>query len=286
MLPIRHFSDLYRFMDNPYDLLKAPFYIMALYKSEHNVFREFIMSQFIKIHHQTQDIAFIVCDTPPEGWNEREDAQYYEKLVGKDYKPLLDDYEINIIAKYMDVPINALPCLVFFDDILKHTFNCFSFAGKTMTSIESFFETLLEIAAMYSYQGKNFVNTMIKLRHQFPDFNVFLDWDETNRIPNRVSNARDDIYYYRSPEGKNKPNKKPRKLSPLQIAKQCCQARAQQIWAKNPDISITAMTERSEVLFCFDEYNTRQVKPRTIHYWINELAPPEVRKSGRRPNKR
>ena len=172
MVPIRNFSDISTFMRNDYGLIEAPFYIMALYKSEHKEFRQYILSEFIRIHHHTQDISFIVCDQPPDGWKEREDAQYYEKLVGDDYKPQLNDFEIEMVCGYMDIPVEALPCLVCFTDIKKYSFNCFSFSKKPMDKITKFFDSLLEKTAKFTFQNMNFVNTMIELRKEFSDCGI------------------------------------------------------------------------------------------------------------------
>ena len=184
-------------MEKDYGLIASPFNIMALYKSEHHEFRKYLINQFIRIHHQTQDIVFVVCDSPPDGWNEREDAQYYTKLVGDSYNPQINDFEIDIICRYMDIPIEALPCVVSFKDVTRYSFNCFSFRNISQDRIDMFFSYMLEKTSMFTFQNLDFVDMMIQLRKEFPDCSMWVDWDSNNIVSKRLKAASDDIQNYR-----------------------------------------------------------------------------------------
>ena len=282
MVPIRNFSDISTFMRNDYGLANTPFNIMALYKSEHKEYRQYILSEFIRIHHQTQNISFIVCDQPPDGWKEREDAQYYEKLVGNDYKPQLNDFEIDVICRYMDIPLEALPCVICFNDITRYSFNCFSFSQVKIPRIKLFFNSLLEKTAMFSFQSMDYIDTMIKLRKEFPDCGIYIKWQRDNVVQNRLTKANEDINFYRSPEGQGLESKPLRKLTPLQIVKQSCQAKAQQLWKKKPHMTIEALIHDPAFLSCFDGTTIQRKTSRTLRDWIKEFCPD--RTPGRRPN--
>jgi len=282
MVPIRNFSDISTFMKNDYGLVDTPFNIMALYKSEHKEYRQYILTEFIKIHELTLDISFIVCDQPPDGWKEREDAQYYEKLVGDDYKPQLNDFEIDVVCRYMDIPLEALPCVVCFNNIKNESFNCFSFSQVEIPRVKSFFNSLLEKTAMFSFQAKEFVRTMMELRKEFPDCGIFIKWQRDNIIENRLAEANNDIRFYRSPEGQGLQGKPLRKLTPLQIVKQSCQAKAQQLWKKKPHLTIEALIHDPAFLSCFDGTSIDRRESRTLRDWVKEFCPD--RTPGRRPN--
>jgi len=282
MVPIRNFSDISTFMKCDIGLIEAPFYIMALYKSEHKEYRQFILSEFIKIHHQTQDISFIVCDQPPDGWKEREDAQYYERLVGDDYKPQLNDFEIEVICDYMEIPVEALPCIVCFASISKYSFNTFSFAKSSISEVTEFFNSLLEKTAKFSYQEMSFVDVMIQLRKEFKKCNVFARYDKHNIIQSRLENANNQIKSYPLREGQIFIEKPLRKLTPLQIVRQSCQAKAQQMWKKNPSMTIEALVHDPDFLSCFEGTTIQRKKTRTLREWVKEFCPD--RSPGRRAN--
>ncbi|MGD9733143.1 MAG: hypothetical protein AB7U45_13265, partial [Desulfamplus sp.] len=197
MFPIRNFSDIFTFKENCNSFATTPFNIIALYKSEHEEFRKYILNQFNRIHHQTQNISFILCDEPPDGWRERPDAYYYRQLVGEEYHPQLNDFEIDIICRYMDIPTETLPCVVCFQDLTKYSFNCFSFRSINQYRIDRFFNSMLEKTAMFTYQNMDFISTMIQLRREFPDCSIKIDWDRANIIENRLANAGNDIQNYR-----------------------------------------------------------------------------------------
>lgn len=282
MLPIRNFSDISTFMEKDYGLVNTPFNIMALYRSEHKEYRQYILSEFIKIHELTLDISFIVCDQPPDGWIEREDAQYYQKLVGDDYRPQLNDFEIEVVCRYMDIPLEALPCVVCFNDITRYSFNCFSFSKVEIRTIKLFFDSLLEKTAMFSFQSMDYTDTMIKLRREFPNCGIYIKWDRDNIIENRLKEANNDIRFYRSPEGQGLQAKPLRKLTPLQIVKQSCQAKAQQLWRQKPDMTIEALIHDTAFLSCFDGTSIDRRKSRTLRDWVKDFCPD--RTPGRRPN--
>jgi len=197
MFPIRNFSDIFTFKENCHSFATTPFNIIALYKSEHYEFREYILDQFNQIHHQTQNISFILCDKPPDGWRERKDTYYYRQLVGEEYHPQLNDFEIDIICRYMDIPTEALPCIVCFQNLTRYSFNCFSFRNISQDRIAKFFSSMLEKTAMFTYQNMDFINTMIQLRREFPNCSINITWDRTNIIENRLTNAGNDIQNYR-----------------------------------------------------------------------------------------
>ncbi|MGD9824840.1 hypothetical protein [Desulfobacter sp.] len=204
MLPIRNFSDIIGFMKTYQRLIAPPFNIIILYKTEHMEFRQYIIRQFEKIHHETQNISCIIVDTPPITWTTTKDYKEYFEIVGNDYKPALNDFEVDMICRYMDIPAESLPCLVCFKNIEKHNFNCFSFSSSSMDEIRDFFDSFLEKTSMYSHQGREYVRTMIELGKEFPKCRKFIDWNRNNPIETRLSTALNAIEDYR----------KPRKLTP------------------------------------------------------------------------
>jgi hypothetical protein len=281
MFPIKNFSDIVEFMNSDQRFNHAPFNTIILYKTDHTEFRQHILEQFERIHHQTQNISCIIVDTPPINWTEKEDYQDYLETVGNDYQPVLNDFEVEMICKYMDISAESLPCVVCFNDIKQYNFNCFSFSNVDMTIVKAFFDSFLEKTAMHSYQKKYFVNTMIQLRTEFPDCQTFMGWDQSNPIVTRLRNALDDIDFYRSVEGQSIEQKKPRKLTPLQIVKNCCREVARLFWADNPDMTISAIIHSEEFQECFDGSGVDTRTDRTLRSWISEIEHND--KPGRRP---
>lgn len=193
MFPIKNFSDIVAFMQTDQRFAEAPFNTIILYKTNHTEFRQYIIGQFERIHHETQNISCIIVDAPPIGWTSRDDYKEYLETVGNDYKPVLNDFEVEMICRYMDIPAESLPTLVCFNNIKNYNFNCFSFSNTDMTIVSSFFDSFLEKAAMHTYQRKTFVNTMIELRKEFPECGIFIDWDTSNSVETRINNADHEI---------------------------------------------------------------------------------------------
>jgi hypothetical protein len=142
---------------------------------------------------------------------------------------------------------------------------------------------MLEKTSMFTFQKLDFVDMMIQLRKEFPDCAMWSDWDRNNIISNRLASASDDIKFYRTPEGQGCQQKPPRRLTRNQIVKQCCQARAQQLWQRNPEFTIQHVISSDNVRACLDELpNTFQ--DRTLHDWVKIYCP--NRNPGRRVGSR
>lgn len=80
----------------------------------------------------------------------------------------------------------------------------------------------------------------------------------------------EDAFKYWALESKDKDTKTNNKIKQSNEDKALCRARAQELWNKNPNMTITAMANIEEIQkYC----NGRLYKIRTIKGWINDLAP-------------
>lgn len=73
-------------------------------------------------------------------------------------------------------------------------------------------------------------------------------------------------------------DKKPKKLRPNQKDKLKCQQIATEIWSKYPILDIVQVAKHPDV----EKIKGRLYKPKTIHNWLKEIAPENVKRGGRR----
>lgn len=72
----------------------------------------------------------------------------------------------------------------------------------------------------------------------------------------------------------------PKDEKPRNKTMKCCEIRANQLWAKNPDLTIKAVADHKAIKDCFKETGYRFDGYRTRHDFVKKYAP-EKKKSGR-----
>lgn len=292
MLPIRNFSDFLSNMEQIKNTFNPPFYVIPLYKESHSEFRDYVLSNFINIHDNSGSVAFIVNDLTPDGWRFRDDAKYYNEMMGQDYRPKLNDYEIDVICEYFSIEPQGLPYVISFRDFWWRAFDKFSFADAKTPVIKSFFNYLLDACAKFKYQQMDYIRFMTDTRRQFPMLATKIEYTQpqytnmeklferlleklTDTSDGKISNKREEKNEQTTDANKQKGMRTSTKVKLL------CQKKAKELWDKYPEIdSIKEMAKHPEIKKIAGNY-TRG----TRHKWISEVAPEYAKRPGVRTNK-
>ena len=299
MFPIRNFSDFLSNMEQIKETLNPPFYVILLYKEEHSEFRHYVISNFINMHDYSGNVAIIVNDAIPEGWRHKNDSKFYNEMMGKDYRPDLNDHEIDIICKYFEIDPQGLPYVISFSNFKWYSFNTFSFADAQTPVIEDFFLYLLDVCEKFEYQQMNYKRLMINTRRQFP----MLATKIGNTQPQHL-NLYELLIYLKDVfeikvsikrREKNKQTtdvKQQKGMRTSTKVKKACQDKAKELWDKAQQsdsyiLSSGEMAEHPEIIKIANSYpRDKPYKHSTLQRWVSEVAPRSARDPGlRKKNK-
>jgi hypothetical protein len=182
MVPLKNFRDLLAKLGQIKEKFNPPFYVISLYKEENTEFRNYILSNFSNIHSYTGNVMFALVENPPREWINREDTGYFHDIMGENYNPELNDYEVEVICGYLRINPKNLPCVILFSDIERKDFNWFSFKNAEKSTIERFFQHLLDSAGKFSYQSMDYIDLMFEIRDNFPELKTGIEYTHPSSL--------------------------------------------------------------------------------------------------------